>query len=310
LKVYKSIEGLNFKNPVVTVGMFDGVHNGHIQVIKKLNEFALFNNGESVLVSFWPHPQMIFESNNSIRLLSTMDEKVKLLEKSGIDHFIILSFNREFANISYKSFVKEILVKKIKVKTLVVGYDHHFGKNREGNFDKLSELSEKYNFKVEKLDAQIIKKEKVSSSIIRSSIETGNIELANDYLGYIYDFSGFVVEGKRKGKSMGYPTANLFIRESYKLIPGTGVYAVKVKMDGLAYQGMMNIGFRPTIIEDNKQKTIEVHILDIDKDLYGKELTIKVLKKIRDEKKFNSINELKSQLDKDEKYIRQFLTKI
>lgn len=307
LKVYKHIEGLKANNPVVTIGMFDGVHKGHKEIISNLNAAAKQINGESVLLSFWPHPRTIFDDNSSLRLLSTMDEKVKLLEESGIDHFAIIPFNREFANIPYKIFVKEYLVKKLKTKKLIIGYDHQFGKNREGNFEKLVELSSLYNFKVEKLDPQMVENEKVSSSIIRKSLQSGDVMLANQYLGYAYAFTGFVVEGQKKGRKIGFPTANLFLREPYKLIPGTGVYAVSINLEGETLQGMMNIGYRPTIIEDNKQKTIEVHIFDIDKHMYGKEMTITLKNKIRDEKKFSSLEELIKQIKQDETEIRQFL---
>jgi riboflavin kinase / FMN adenylyltransferase len=307
LKVYKSIEGLNIKNPVATIGMFDGVHLGHREIIKSLIELARQNNGESVLLSFWPHPRMIFQGNNNLRLLTTIDEKAVLLEQSGIDHFVIVPFNRDFANISYKSFVKEYLVKKLKIKTIIMGYNHQFGKNREGNFEKLVELGRQFDFIVNKLDPQIVDNEKVSSSLIRNALQDGNIKLANRLLGYEYNFTGFVVEGNKNGRSIGFPTANLYIREPYKLIPGMGVYAVTVKMGPQLFKGMMNIGFRPTIAEDNKQKTVEVHLFDTEMDLYGKELTIFVRQKTRDEKQFQSLQSLKKQLSNDKAIIKQIL---
>ena len=288
--------------------MFDGVHNGHKMIFSSLKDYAKKINGESIVLSFWPHPRMIFEGNASVRLLTTMDEKLNLLEKEEIDHFVLIPFNREFANISYKSFVKEILYKKLKINTIIIGFDHQFGKNREGDFNKLTELSKVYRFNVQKLDAQIIENEKVSSSIIRNSLNEGNIEMANKYLGYIYNFSGYVVEGKKNGRAIGYPTANLFIKEPYKLIPGSGVYAVTAIMEDKNFKGMMNIGYRPTIVEDNKQKSIEVHLFDINKDLYGKNITINVLKKVRNEEKFSSVETLKSQIKEDEVYIRKFLS--
>lgn len=306
--IHKSINNLNIKKPVVTIGMFDGVHNGHKMIFSSLKDYAKKINGESIVLSFWPHPRMIFEGNASVRLLTTMDEKLNLLEKEEIDHFVLIPFNREFANISYKSFVKEILYKKLKINTIIIGFDHQFGKNREGDFNKLTELSKVYRFNVQKLDAQIIENEKVSSSIIRNSLNEGNIEMANKYLGYIYNFSGYVVEGKKNGRAIGYPTANLFIKEPYKLIPGSGVYAVTAIMEDKNFKGMMNIGYRPTIVEDNKQKSIEVHLFDINKDLYGKNITINVLKKVRNEEKFSSVETLKSQIKEDEVYIRKFLS--
>ena len=308
MKLHKNIENLNLKNPLATIGMFDGVHKGHMEIIKTLKKTAREIGGESVVITFWPHPRMIFEGNNSVRLLTTMDEKASLMEKSDIDHLVIIPFNREFANLSYKKFVKNILVDKIKIKTIIVGYDHQFGKNREGNFEKLLELAKQYTFHVNKLDAQIVENEKVSSSLIREALQQGNIENANGFLGYAYHFTGYVVEGKKKGRSIGYPTANLILHEAYKLIPGKGVYAVKVKSGNNNYNGMMNIGYRPTIVEDNKQKTIEVHIFDYNKDLYGKELTVILDKKIRDEKKFDSIDELIQQLKKDEAEVRQYFS--
>ena len=309
MRVYKNTDVVSINKPVATIGMFDGVHQGHKEILSLLKKKADEINGETVVISFWPHPRMIFEGNNSLRLLTTMDEKVYLLNKEQIKHFVILPFNRDFANIPYQEFVSDILVNKLKIHTLIVGYNHQFGKNREGNFDRLKDLSKKFNFNVQKLDPHLVNQEKVSSSIIRESLEIGNIDQANDYLGYDFNFTGFVVEGKRKGRGIGFPTANLFIREPYKLIPGTGVYAVKVKLAGEIYQGMMNIGYRPTIVEDNKQKSIEVNIFNINKDLYGKELTIFVLEKTRDEIKFGTIQELITQLHKDEEIIKKILNK-
>ncbi len=308
MRVFKSIENFEIKNPVVTIGMFDGVHKGHKEIIDTLKKSAKQLNGETVLLSFWPHPRMIFEGNKSVRLLSTMDEKVALLENAGIDNFVIIPFSREFANISYKHFVKEILVKQIKTNSVIIGYNHHFGKNREGNFEKLIYLGKKYGFNVEKLEEQMVENERVSSSVVRDALNQGKIETANKYLGYKYSFTGFVVKGNQNGIKLGYPTANIYMREPYKLIPGTGVYAVYATIDNKTYPGMMNIGFRPTIIEDNKQKSIEVHLFDFNDNLYGKEITVKLEQKTRDEQKFDSINQLKSQLKIDENMIRQIFS--
>lgn len=307
MKVHKKIERLNIKNAVVTIGMFDGVHRGHKEIIQTLKKAAQKVNGETVLLSFWPHPRMIFEGDENIRLLSTMEEKVKLLEEAGIDHLVIIPFNRDFANITYKKFVRNYLVDMLNSKVVIIGYDHQFGKNREGNFDKLTELGKQYGFSVQKLDAQMVANENVSSSVARKALAKGDIELANDYLGYNYSFTGFVVEGKKNGRKIGYPTANIYMREPYKLIPGIGVYAVRVIIDEKLVPGMMNVGYRPTIIEDNKQKSIEVHIFDMKGDYYGKELTVYVKKKIREEEKFSSVDALVEQLKEDESVIRQYL---
>ena len=309
LKVFNNIEYPAFTNPVVTIGVFDGVHLGHKQVINILNKKATEVKGETVIVTFWPHPRMVLKPSEKLELLSTIDEKTELLEKSGIKNLIIVPFTIEFASLSYRQFIREYLVKKIGVHTLIVGHDHQFGRNREGNFEKLTEFGLHYNFSIEKLEAEIIETEKVSSSVIRESLLKGEIEKANKYLGYNYNFSGYVIEGKKIGRSIGFPTANILLNDNNKLIPGSGVYAATVDYNGNLLKGMMNIGYRPTIVEENNIKTIEIHLFDFNENLYGKFLKVYAVRKIRNEKKFNSIDELKEQIVTDEATIRKILNK-
>lgn len=300
MKIYRNINDFNVEAPIVTIGSFDGVHLGHLKIIERLNEIAHARNGESVIFTFAPHPRLIlFPEEDNLRLLITLDEKIKLFEKAGIKHLIIYPFTKEFSELNYSDFVQKILVDKLKISTLVVGYDHKFGKNREGSFDLLKQLSEEYNFEVEKLDVLLMDNINVSSTKIRNALQEGNITKANKYLGYSFTLHGTVIEGQKIGRKMEYPTANIQASDPHKIIPGYGVYAVFVKVLDKRFMGMLNIGTRPTVNNNADNRSIEVHIMDFNGDLYQKEIEIEFIKKIRNEKKFASIDELKLQLGKD-----------
>jgi riboflavin kinase/FMN adenylyltransferase len=298
LKIYNSLS--NFKSTTktfVTIGTFDGVHIGHQKVIKRLVKDAKKNKATSVLLTFFPHPRMVLQKDIGIKLINTIDEKTYLLESLGLDVLIIQEFSEEFSKNSALDFVRNTLVNTLNISKLIIGYDHHFGKNREGNFNELKEYSHTYGFKIKKIKQQDISDIAVSSTKIREAIENGNIEKANSFLGYNYPLSGIVEKGKNLGEQIGFPTANLFIEETYKLIPKTGVYIVKSEIESQIIFGMMNIGYRPTV--GGKHQTIETHFFNFSNNLYGKKLKIEVLKQLRTEEKFNSINDLKLQLQKD-----------
>ena len=305
--IHTQIDLFNIKNPVVTIGVFDGVHQGHQKVLSRLNQLAKQNNGESVVFTFWPHPRIVLSKDmHSMRLLSTIDEKKYLLSNSGIDHLIINPFTKEFSELTACEFIEEYLVNKIGVKHLLIGYNHRFGKDRKYGFDFLNDCAQKYGFSIEKLEAQLVDNEKVSSTIIRDFLNQGKIDRANKYLGYTYFISGNVVEGNQIGRKIGFPTANVQVPELYKQIPMDGVYAVRVKLNGDNYFGMLNIGTRPTIQDDIKSKNIEVHILDFDQKIYHQTITVFFEKRIRDEFKFNSLDELMLQLQKDKREVKEF----
>ncbi|SHJ59251.1 riboflavin kinase / FMN adenylyltransferase [Tangfeifania diversioriginum] len=308
MKIYHNINNFEAKNPVVTIGTFDGVHLGHQKVIARLKEFARKHNGESVIFTFHPHPRLVTAPNEgNLRLLTTIEEKKQLFEKSGIDHLIVYPFTKTFSELSYSSFVKNILVDKLKTRCLVVGYDHRFGKNREGSFEYLKECAKSYNFKIEKLDALLIDEAHVSSTRIRNALEDGDVEQANKFLGYRFTLHGTVVEGQRVGRKMGFPTANIEASDPHKLIPGYGVYAVEIILSGEKYGGMLNIGTRPTFNNNADNRSIEVHIFNFSGDIYNKEITLIFEAKIRDEKKFSGPEALVEQLKKDKETALEIL---
>lgn len=307
MKVYRSIEAYkNTGRTAVTIGTFDGVHSGHQVIINQLKNAAKKINGESVLLTFFPHPRMVlYPDDNDLRLLNTINERIKLLEMAGIDHLIIHPFSKEFSRLSSTEFVRDILVNQLNVATLVIGYDHHFGRNREGSFEHLQELAPLYDFKVEEIVAQAIQQVNISSTKIRNSLNEGEINAANQFLGYNYFIEGTVVEGNQKGREIGFPTANIKIDEWYKLIPAKGVYAVKAFIDNKAYEGMLNIGTRPTI--NGTSETIEVNIFNFNENIYNKNLRIEFYQRIRNEQKFEQFSDLKTQLEIDkEKAIQVF----
>ncbi len=300
MKVHTNLKDFRVTNPVVTIGTFDGVHLGHRKVIEQLNELARKYNGESVIFTFYPHPRLITSpEETNLRLLTTLDEKITLFEKSGVDHLIVYSFDEEFAQLSYTDFVEQILVEKMKTRCLVVGYDHRFGKDREGGFEYLKNCAERFNFKVEKLDALLIDAENVSSTKIREALQSGDIEKANHYLGYRFTLHGKVIEGNQLGRKIGFPTANIEASDKNKIIPGYGVYAVKVIVNNREYNGMLNIGTRPTFNNNADNRSIEVNIFDFNDNIYNREITLVFVAKIRDEQKFAGVEKLAEQLKND-----------
>ena len=300
MKLHTNLNQFKAKKPVVTIGTFDGVHLGHQKVILRLQEFAKQHDGETVIFTFHTHPRLVTSPNEgNLRLLTTLNEKINLFEKYGIDHLVVYAFDKEFSELSYTEFVEKILVEKIGTHCLVVGYDHKFGKNREGGFDYLQKCAEKFSFEIERLDALAVDKDNVSSTKIRNALENGDIEKANRFLGYQFTLHGKVVEGKQLGRTLGFPTANIEASDKHKIIPGYGVYAVKVEINGAEYKGMLNIGTRPTFNNNADNRSIEVNIFDFENDIYSKEISLKFVGKIRDEQRFGSIEMLVDQLKKD-----------
>ena len=283
---------------VVTSGTFDGVHLGHQKILSRLKEVCATIGGESVLITFHPHPRMVIQGAKDLQLLTTIEEKITLLEANGVQHLLIIPFNREFSELSSEEFIHKILIDTIGTKKLVIGYDHRFGKNREGGFDYLQTNAQRYGFEIEEIPRQDLDHVTVSSSKIRKSLLEGDVHLADEFLGRPYSLSGTIVKGKQLGRTIGYPTANIQIPEEYKLVPANGVYAVQVLYQGQSYGGMLNIGTRPTV--DGTFRTIEVNIFEFDKEIYGEKLTVQFVQKIRNEQKFNGIAELKAQLVEDE----------
>lgn len=308
MKVYTDLNDFKVRKPVVTIGTFDGVHLGHQKVIAQLKDFASQHDGETVIFTFHTHPRLVTSpGETNLRLLTTLNEKIALLEKYGIDHLIIYTFNREFSQLTYNEFVEKILVNKLKTHCLVIGYDHKFGKNREGGFEYLKQCAEKHQFLIERLDALEVGEESVSSTKIRNALQAGEIEKASQFLGYPFTLHGKVVKGKQLGRTMGFPTANIEASDKNKIIPGYGVYAVKVSVNGEKYNGMLNIGTRPTFNNNADNRSIEVNIFDFDDDIYGKPITLEFLGKIRDEQKFEGIAELAGQLARDRETALQIL---
>ena len=308
MKIYKSIDEYNeSKSSVVTIGTFDGIHKGHQKVFNKVINASKQSNLSSVVLTFFPHPRIILNKYNDVKMIDTLDEKIDHLEKIGIDHLIIHPFDKKFSLLSADQFIKEYLVDKLKLKHIIIGYDHRFGKGREASITDLKEYSSEFNFVVDEIDAQEIEKIAISSTKIRKSINEGDLETTRVYLGRFFSLTGKVVKGDGLGKQIDYPTANIKIEENYKIIPKDGVYYIKTTIDNKLYNGMMNIGHRPTI--GSKEKSIEVNLFNFNRDIYDKIISINVIKKIRDEKKFSSIYALKAQLAKDEEHCLKLINK-
>lgn len=298
MKVYQSIQDIKpIKRPVVTLGMFDGAHIGHQSILKQLNTIAQNIDGESVLITFNPHPRMVLQPNCDLKFLNTLQEKEEILRQFELEHLIIQEFTKDFSQVTSVEFVKNLLVDKIKIDTLVIGYDHHFGKNREGNFEQLQVLSKEFGFNLIQLEAIEENDVAVSSTKIRNALNEGNIEYANKALNYNYPLSGKVVHGDKIGRTLGFPTANLEV-DPNKLIPKDGVYAVDVFVDDTKYLGLLSIGFRETVT-NSREHRVEVNILNFDQDIYGKTIKLEFLGRLRDEKKFNSLDELISAMNQD-----------
>jgi len=298
LKTFQSIYNFHPKNKsVLTLGTFDGVHFGHKKIIEKLIQNSSLCECESLVLTFFPHPRMVLQDNNEIKLLNTIEERTELLKKSGLDNLIIHPFDQAFSRLTAEEFVSAILVDQFNVRKIIIGYDHRFGRNRTADINDLIAFGEKYDFEVEQISAQEIDEVSVSSTKIRNALMNGHVKLANDYLGYNYLLTGVVARGKGLGRTLNFPTANLQIEESYKLIPKNGVYIVQSLIENKLVYGMMNIGFNPTV--NGESKSIEIHFFDFDRDLYSKKIQIQLLDRIRDEVKFENIEKLKEQLLKD-----------
>ncbi|GGK39830.1 MULTISPECIES: bifunctional riboflavin kinase/FAD synthetase [Flavobacteriaceae] len=309
MKIFTNLSKFKSTNKTfVTIGTFDGVHIGHQKVIKKLIKSSKNNKATAVLLTFFPHPRMVLQKDLDIKLINTIEERTELLENLGLDILVIHQFSKEFAKLSALDFVRNILVNTLNISRLVIGYDHHFGKNREGNFEQLQEYGDTYSFKVKKISQKEISDITVSSTKVRNAIEKGEIIKANSYLGYNFMLTGIVVEGKNLGEKIGFPTANLHIAETYKLLPKTGAYIVKSNIQHKVVFGMMNIGFRPTV--SGKHQTIEIHFFNFDSRIYGEKIQIEVLKFLREEQKFDSVEVLKKQLAKDKKTSENYINGI
>lgn len=295
LKNYKNFD--SSQRTVVTIGTFDGVHVGHQKIIEQLVDTAKKENEHSVLLTFFPHPRMVLQEAPSIKLINTVEERVSLLKKSGLDSLIVHPFDKAFSRLSALDFVRNVLVDHLNISKLIIGYDHRFGKNREGNFEQLEEYGHVFDFKVLEIPSQDINAVSVSSTKIRRALQAGDVQTANRYLGRAFTITGTVVLGNQLGKTIGFPTANIQIAAPYKLIPQKGAYLVKTTLSGKPFYGMMNIGVRPTI--SGTEKTIEIHFFDWTGDLYGKTLTVEFLDFLRDEERFDSLDALKTQLSKD-----------
>jgi riboflavin kinase/FMN adenylyltransferase len=308
LNTFNSIYSYRKAKSVVTIGTFDGVHIGHKKILEKIIQSSKELNCESVVLTFFPHPRMVLQENSEVKLLNTVKEKTELLQQIGIDNLIIHPFDKEFSRLTAEEFVKNILVDQLNVQKIIIGHDHRFGKNRTADIDDLILYGKDYGFEVEQISAQEINDNAVSSTKIRNAILDGNCSLTKSYLGYNYFFSGKVVQGKQLGRTIGFPTANIQIEEDYKLIPKNGVYSVKSTINNTTFFGMMNIGIRPTI--DGEKQTIEVHIFDFEATIYNKIITIELLEFIREEKKFESLEALKIQLNSDKETALNFISKL
>lgn len=311
MKIFRDLENIRIPRPVGTIGIFDGVHLAHQAVIRKLELKAGELQGESTIITLWPHPRIVLQKDlESLQLLNTMEEKIHRLEEAGVENLIIIPFDKRFAQTNFTDFVQTVLVKKLGIAHLVVGFDHQFGRDRDGNFEKLQKLSSKLGFGLSQQEPIIINDEKVSSSGIRKYILEGNVRKALQLLGYGYCLHGRVVSGNQKGRQIGFPTANISVSEPYKLIPVKGVYAVIARVHNKAYKAMMNIGCRPTLNENCEESVLEAHLFDYSGDLYNEEIEIEFIDRVRDEKKFESVDLLKSQISNDRELINKILTSI
>jgi riboflavin kinase/FMN adenylyltransferase len=314
LKIFHSINDFHttasgtIKKTILTLGTFDGVHFGHKKILERVTQNTENGKYESLVLTFFPHPRMVLQEDSDIKLLNTLDEKIHLLEEIGIQNLVIHPFDEKFSRLTAEEFVKNVLVDQFHIQKIIIGHDHRFGRNRTANIDDLKAFGKQYDFEVEEISAQEIKEVSVSSTKIRNALNEGNVALANEYLGYNYSLTGTVIKGKQLGRTIGFPTANLKLEENFKLVPQNGVYIVKSILNNKTVFGMMNIGFNPTV--DGKNKSIEVHFLDFDEDLYGKKITVSIVGSIRAEQKFDSVEQLKEQLGKDKKTTIAYFNKL
>ncbi|MGY0390983.1 bifunctional riboflavin kinase/FAD synthetase [Bizionia sp. KMM 8389] len=306
MEIIKTLNS-NFKaHTVITIGTFDGVHIGHQKIIERLVNSAKKDKLKAAILTFFPHPRMVLQKDANIKLINTLDEKAAIMETLGLDCLLIKKFTKEFSRLTADQFVSDILVNQLQAKKVIIGYDHHFGRNRTANIHDLRNYGIKHDFEVEEISAQDINDVSVSSTKIRAALQEGDIQIANSYLGYNFMLTGTIVKGKGLGKTFGFPTANLHIEEAYKLIPKEGVYVVQSKINNQLYYGMMNIGSNPTVNTDNKQ-SIEINFFNLDESLYGLKLKVELLKRLRSEQKFNSVDALKIQLKQDKQTALDFI---
>lgn len=304
-----SIHFFHAKKPtIVTIGTFDGVHLGHKKILKLVTAAANELHGESLVLTFFPHPRTVLQADTEMKQLNTLAEKINLLESMGIDNLVIHPFDTAFSRLTAEEFVKQVLVETFQTKKIIIGYDHRFGRNRTANIDDLIQFGTKFGFEVEQISAKEINDVAISSTKIRNALTEGNVALANNYLGYDYSLTGTVVKGKQLGRTIDYPTANITVEEDYKLIPKNGVYIIKSTINGVTVYGMMNIGTRPTV--DGTTPTIEVHYFDFSKDLYNQTITVALLEWMRQEQKFDTVKALQNQLDHDKKMALAYISKL
>lgn len=299
MNIYHSLDSFQrLECAVVTSGTFDGLHIGHKKILTRLKEISTQSGGESVVLTFWPHPRLVVsEDSQDLQLLSTIEEKIELFSQMGIEHLAIVPFTRAFSELSSDDFIRQILVDKIGTKKLVIGYDHRFGRNREGSFEFLQKNASSYGFEVEEIPREDIEDLAISSSRIRHSLLSGNVDDARHLLGRPYSITGIIVKGKQLGRTIGFPTANIHLQESYKLIPANGVYVINAYHQGAAYKGMLNVGVRPTV--DGTFRTIEANLFDFNKEIYGEDLTVEFLHYLRPEQKFDGLDALIQQIKVD-----------
>jgi len=299
LKIINAIDSFSEKNIAITIGTFDGVHIGHQKIVKRLIESAKQDHLKSVILTFFPHPRMVLQNDANLKLINTIDERSKILDRLGLDCLLIKEFTIEFSRLSALEFVRDILVNKLNTKRIIIGYDHHFGRNRTASIDELKGFGEAYGFDVEEISVQDIDDVAVSSTKIRKALNKGNIAIANAFLGYNFMLTGTIVRGKGLGRQLDFPTANMHIVETYKLIPKYGVYVVSSVIDNETIYGMMNIGLNPTV--DGEKENIEIHFFNFNKDIYNQKIQVDVLHRIRNEQKFESVMALRAQLQHDKK---------
>ncbi len=310
MRVFRDLNHLPaFKNSVITIGTFDGVHKGHQKLIERINALAKDKQGESIILTFHPHPRIVINpQDKSLRLLNTIEEKVSLLEKHGVDNLVIVPFSRDFSEQAAEDYIENFLVKNFHPKNIVIGYDHKFGKDRSGGYHLLENMKDRFGYAMEEISKETLDDIGISSTKIRTSLQSGEIKMANELLGHNYTLTGTVVRGLQNGRKLGYPTANLKVSDEYKLVPATGVYVVRVT-DAAApfeiHKGMLSIGYNPTF--EGREQTIEVNILDFDRDIYGNTLTLEFIDRIRSEKKFDSIDTLIAEIKNDERVTREML---
>jgi riboflavin kinase/FMN adenylyltransferase len=299
MKVYYDLESLpQFKHPVVTIGTFDGVHIGHRVILDRVRKLADEIGGETVLITFDPHPRIALNPNSNLSLIYTLQERIEALSALGVDNLVVVKFTPEFASLSAESYIKDFLITYFHPAVIIIGYDHQYGKNRTGDFHLFERYKEEFNYQLVEIPAQELKESAVSSTRIRNAILEGDISTASLFLGRNYRFEGQVVHGDKRGRLLGFPTANIQVNEPHKIIPANGVYAVRIYWNGIEWQGMMNIGTRPTVDNSNQRK-IEVHVFDFDQDIYEEMVQVECVAKIRDEQKFDSLDALQAQLEQD-----------